>query len=160
MQQQYSFNYQKYADISELEVSQQDLLRHAREAIKNAYAPYSKFNVGCAVLFNNAQVYTGFNIENASYPVGICAERSALSAVITQHPNATINTIAISYQSDSIANDKPAFPCGMCRQFILECEVRNKVKVPLILSGQSGEVIVLDTIKDILPFYFTADAMQ
>ncbi len=159
MTEQYSFNYEKYVDSNALPEMQKQLLESARKATADAHAPYSKFHVGCAILFNNTETYTGFNIENASYPVGICAERTALSAVLTQHPKAIIQAMAISYEGNGIANNKPAFPCGMCRQFILECQVRNGEPITIILGGLTGEVIVLNSIKDILPFYFTADSM-
>ncbi len=160
MKQNYQFEYQQYADDSALQIMELNLLQSARNACANAYAPYSNFQVGCAILFNDTEIFTGFNFENASYPVGICAERTALSGVITQHPGATINAIAISYNGAGIVNNKPAFPCGMCRQFILECETRNEQSIPLILGGQSGSVIIINSIKDILPFYFTADSMK
>jgi cytidine deaminase len=160
MKEIYSFNYQKFASIEEVSSDFHSLMAKAKQATTNAYAPYSNFHVGAAILFNEIEIFTGFNIENASYPVGICAERSALSAVITQFPSAIINAIAISYNGLSSANNTPAFPCGMCRQFILECEVRNKKDIPLVLSGQTGEVVIIESIKDILPFYFTADSMK
>jgi cytidine deaminase len=160
MKQQYTFTYEKFSDISQISAVYRRVLERARLSTQDAHAPYSNFNVGCAILYNDANIITGFNIENASYPVGICAERSALSALLTQHPKAKIEALAISYEGANIANNKPAFPCGMCRQFILECEVRNNKPIPLILSGLSGEVIIINSVKDILPFYFTADSMK
>ena len=100
----------------------------------------------------------GVNIENASYPVGICAERSALSSAISSFPHEKIIGIAISYISLR-ENDKPIFPCGMCRQFMLECENRNGFPIKIILSAQEEEVIIINQARDLLPFDFNGSAI-
>lgn len=150
----YQFTYQEFNHEDQLPGDFAALLQHAREATRNSYAPYSHFNVGAAVLLSNGEIIHGVNIENASYPVGVCAERSALASAISLHPDLSIRGIAISYQSETGHNDTPAFPCGMCRQFISECEDRNKQPIPLILSAQHGKIILLNSVKDILPFSF------
>lgn len=150
----YQFTYQEFDQDNQLSPEFATLLQHAREATRNAYAPYSHFNVGAAVLLSNGEIVHGVNIENASYPVGVCAERSALASAISLHPELHIKAIAISYQSESGDNSTPAFPCGMCRQFISECEDRNKEAIPLILAAQHGKIIQLNSVKDILPFSF------
>ena len=151
----YQFTYQEYENEQELDPSFHELLLVAREATEQAYAPYSNFRVGAAVLLGDGQMVTGVNIENASYPVGICAERSALAAAISSSPNEKIDAIAISYQSPSGDNNTPAFPCGMCRQFISECEDRNHQAITLILAGKQGKVVVVNSSKDLLPFSFS-----
>lgn len=150
----FQFNYTEYDNDSALNAADKHLLSEAKKITVNAYAPYSKFKVGASVLLKNGRIVLGVNIENASYPVGICAERSALASAISQFPNEEIETIAISYVAPSGSNDQPAFPCGMCRQFISECEDRNHKPIRLILGAQNGKVIILDTVKHLLPFSF------
>jgi cytidine deaminase len=150
----FQFEYEEFQNLDELNPSYQQLLTAARNACEHAHAPYSHFFVGSAVQLKNGRIVTGFNIENASYPVGICAERTALASAIAQFPDEQILALAISYQSEIHPSDRPAFPCGMCRQFISECEDRNKGEFPLILAGEKGPVVVVKTIKDLLPFYF------
>jgi cytidine deaminase len=150
----HQFTYKKFQDESELDAGLLKLLIAAREATTHAYAPYSKFKVGAAVLLGDGTVVPGVNIENASYPVGICAERSALAAAISGHPGQKITAIAISYISSQGTNDKAAFPCGMCRQFIAECEDRNQEPITLVLAAMQGNIFVIDSAKDLLPFSF------
>jgi cytidine deaminase len=150
----FQFTYQHHNSDEALDSNSLGLLRAARETASNAYALYSKFKVGAAVLLGDGLIVCGVNIENASYPVGICAERSAMAAAISGYPNEKIHAIAISYISPVNNSSEPVFPCGMCRQFLSECEDRNQAPVQLILSGLTGSVIVLSSVKDILPFSF------
>ena len=150
----YQFSYNEYASETELDPALSVLLKEARDAALHAYAPYSHFRVGAAVLLGDGQLVTGVNIENASYPVGICAERSALASAISSYPNEKIAAIAITYIPPQGEADKPAFPCGMCRQFISECEDRNQQKITLVLAGQRGSIVVINSSKDLLPFSF------
>ena len=151
----FQFNYTELENDKELNSSDYHLLSEARRISEGAYAPYSNFKVGASVLLKNGEIVLGINIENASYPVGICAERSALASAISQFPEEEIESIAISYLAPKGENDKPAFPCGMCRQFISECEDRNQKSIRLILAAQNGKVILLETSKNLLPFSFS-----
>ena len=151
----FQFEYDRLSSDEDLTSTLRQLLQSARQATHTAYAPYSHFHVGAAVLLANGNVIVGVNIENASYPVGICAERSALASAISQFPNEHITALAISVSTPQGNNDAPAFPCGMCRQFISECEDRNNEPITLVLSGQTGEVLVVKTAKDLLPFSFS-----
>lgn len=153
----YSFHYDVLQTIDELPEELINLLKDARSACKNSYAPYSRFHVGCAIRLSDGLVIPGVNIENASYPVGICAERSALASVISKYPDASIDAMAISYESEQHPSDQPAFPCGMCRQFIAECIDRNKKPFELILSGMSGNIVRISNPKNLLPFSFGSD---
>jgi Cytidine deaminase len=126
--------YQRWSTIDELKDTHiQQLIAEARRITRNSYAPYSHFHVGATVLLSNNQIVHGLNIENASYPVGICAERSALSSAISSFPTEKIIAMAISYYSQESQNIMPIFPCGMCRQFMVECEKRNNNPIPLYL---------------------------
>jgi cytidine deaminase len=111
--------------------------------------------VGAVAILSNGEVVAGTNQENASYPVGICAERVLLGTVATMHPNVPIETIAISYSSDSMKSDHPISPCGMCRQALMEYGTRLHKPIRLILSGQEGKVFVIKTASLLLPFAFT-----
>ena len=156
----FQFEYTHLQSDEDLSPSFRHLLHEARVVTDNAYAPYSDFRVGAAVLLENGEVILGVNIENASYPVGICAERSALSSAISQFPDEKIIAIAISVLAPKGNNDKPAFPCGMCRQFISECEDRNEEAISLILGGQTGEVLVVHSAKNLLPFSFSGKDLK
>lgn len=151
----HQFSYTELSSDKDLDSNYFHLLAEAKRVTENAYAPYSDFKVGCAVLLRNGEIISGVNIENASYPVGICAERSALASALSQYPDETIMAIAVSYIASAGENNTPAFPCGMCRQFILECESKNKQPIPIILSAQQGKVYIINTAQDLLPFGFS-----
>src|SRR5687767_9083552 len=131
----FEFSYQVYNDISELHEKDAWLLAEARNVTEQAYAPYSNFHVGAVAMLSNGQVVAGTNQENASYPVGICAERVLLGNAATLYPKTSIQSIAISYNSNSVKSDHPISPCGMCRQALLEYETRVNQPIRLIMGG-------------------------
>src|SRR5689334_7244557 len=137
-------NYTVYDSIDELPKEDAALLRKAKDATGNAYAPYSHFYVGAAAQLDNDVIITGSNQENASFPVGICAERVLLSSISSQYPNVPIRVIAISYKSDEVKSDHPVAPCGICRQTLQEYEQRLHQPIRLILGGETGKIIVLE----------------
>lgn len=143
-----------FDDISELEIVDQDLLKKAIEAKNNAYAPYSKFKVGAAILLENGEVVTGNNQENAAYPSGMCAERVAIWKVGSQFPNQKILKLAIIGSSENKVVDKPTGPCGACRQTLLEYELNQKQAFEVIFMGEIGSVIKVSSINALLPFSF------
>jgi len=152
----FEFEYNVYDDISELDKSGIFLLNKARSVTAKAYAPYSNFFVGAAAILENGETVVGTNQENASYPVGICAERVLLGNAATMHPNIAIDTMAISYDSKTLKSDHPISPCGMCRQALIEYETRTTKPIRLILSGQQGKIIIVKTVSSLLPFAFTS----
>lgn len=154
------FQYLVLADQTELNPEDAALLAKARQATQDAYAPYSKFNVAAVALLNNGEIITGTNQENASYPIGICAERVLLSAVSSIHGTIPINTIAISYHNQSGQSARPISPCGLCRQSLLEQTLRQGQPIRLILSGLEGEVFIINNAANLLPLSFTANDMQ
>lgn len=159
--QKFTFEYDSYSDISELTPSDQQLLSAARKVTEQAYAPYSNFFVGAVIHLQNGEIVKGTNQENASFPVGICAERTALSTASSLYPGVTIDTIAVSYNNHNGGkNDAPISPCGICRQTITEYENRQQQPIRIIMSGQSGKVYILQTAKHLLPFGFTAEDME
>ena len=162
MKQKYNFNYEIFEDISELNIEDAGLLQEARKATQKAYAPYSNFLVGAAALFNNGQKLFGTNQENASYPVGICAERVLLASAGMIQTDEPIKTMAISYNNLSRkgGSDTPISPCGMCRQALAEYESRTNQAMRIILSGMEGKVMVIESAASLLPFSFNSDSMK
>src|SRR5690348_6895735 len=131
----FEFNYTVYDNIEELPEDQQWLLSEAREITAQAYAPYSNFQVGAVARLANGEIVAGSNQENASFPVGLCAERVLLASISSLFPKVPIDTIAISYKSDNVKSDHPISPCGICRQSLQEYETRVNHPVQLILGG-------------------------
>ena len=149
-----SFSYLEYEKIEELDPTDLELVNAAREACLNAYAPYSKFQVGAAVRLESGIIVKGANIENSAFPSGICAERSTLSGSISNYPDEKPIALAIvSMTEDGITEDIPS-PCGSCRQVIAEEESRIGNKIRIILSGKNKTQII-DGIGNLLPLQFT-----
>jgi cytidine deaminase len=155
----FEFQYEVYDGIGELNEEDAWLLTEARTVTEQAYAPYSKFYVGAVAILENGEVVAGTNQENASYPVGICAERVLLGSIATLHPKVAVKSIAISYNSEEVKSDHPISPCGMCRQALLEYETRTSKPIRLILSGQEGKVFIIKTTSYLLPFAFTSNEL-
>lgn len=150
----HQFSYTVVKDISELSQPDADLLQQARVLTKVSYAPYSNFHVACVARLANGKIVEGTNQENASFPVGICAERSLLAAAGTLFPGEVIDTMAVTYQPLSGESNTPISPCGMCRQALSEYENRVNHPIQLILAGIEGDIFIIDTVKDLLPLAF------
>ena len=149
-----SFEYEVYKSASQLTESDQILIHEAKEALKKSYSPYSKFKVGASALVKGGSILSGANMENAAYPMCICAEGVLLSSVEATFPGETIETIAITAKSSSVELLSPPTPCGACRQLICEKENRQGKSIRVILFAENTEIYVIETIKDILPFSF------
>jgi cytidine deaminase len=143
-----------YQSVEELPQEAQSLMHQAVEVRKNAYAPYSKFRVGAALLLDNGEVVLGSNQENAAYPSGLCAERVAIFHSNAIYPNARILKMAISAASDTNETKSPIPPCGACRQSISEYEFKQGTPIEIYFMGESGEVYKSDSIKNLLPLSF------
>lgn len=156
----FEFSYEAFNDSNELNEADASLLNEARKVTAEAYAPYSNFHVGAVAILENGEKVAGTNQENASYPVGICAERVLLGSAATLFPEVAIKTMAISYNSKEVKSDHPISPCGMCRQALLEYETRTEKPIRIILSGQEGKVFIIDTVKYLLPFAFTKSELK
>ncbi len=155
-----SIAYDVYQSNNELEANDAALLQRAIDATSIAYAPYSNFRVGAAALLENGEIVVGSNQENASYPVGLCAERVLLSAVSSVYPGVSIKTMAISYRSESGLSNRPISPCGVCRQTLVEYEARLKHPIRLILGGMEGKIWVIPAAGSLLPFGFSGDDLK
>jgi len=158
--QKVEFSFEVYDNIDELTADDQQLLNTAREVTKKAYAPYSNFHVGAAAKLSNGKIITGSNQENASFPVGICAERVLLSAASSLYPDTSMETLAVSYQSNVVKSDHPISPCGMCRQALQEFELRGGKPIRLILGGMEGKIYVINSATQLLPLAFTSEELK
>ncbi len=150
-----------YDFVSESELSKEDLelVNRAKEATKNSYANYSHFNVGAALRLENGDIIIGANQENAAFPSGLCAERTAVFAAQAQHPDQPIEALAIAAKNVNGFIKEPISPCGPCRQVILEVEDRYKKPVRIILYGTDG-IYIIKSVKDLLPFSFVDANMK
>lgn len=151
--------YEEYNAIGELSEADAALLRAARDVTEDAYAPYSRFRVGAAARLEDGQVVMGTNQENASFPAGICAERTLLSVAASLFPGVAIDTLAVSYRNENGPSDRPISPCGICRQSLQEFGQRTGKAVRLILGGQEGKIWVIADSDLLLPLAFTSDEL-
>ncbi|MDI9311739.1 MAG: cytidine deaminase [Limnohabitans sp.] len=143
-----------FDSINELSLEDQDLMKNAIEARNNAYAPYSKFNVGCALLLDNGEIVIGSNQENAAYPSGLCAERVAIFHTGAVYPKSKILKMAITAGSTTSVASKPIPPCGACRQSIFEYEFKQDLPIEIYFMGETGEVYQSNSIQNLLPLSF------
>lgn len=146
--------------MSSISSQDQELLQHAIDYAHNAYAEYSNFHVGAAVLLDNGVLVCGNNQENVAYPSGLCAERVAVFAAAAQYPGTTIKTIAVSAFSTKFDFSRPIPPCGACRQAIAEYEVRQKSPVRMILGGPKGKIHVIEGVSNLLPLMFFEEGLK
>ncbi len=138
--------------ISELSDKERQLAEQAYMAAERAYAPYSQFHVGAAVLLENGEIISGNNQENAAYPSGLCAERVALFYAGAQYPNIPVSTLAIIALKDGEIREHIS-PCGSCRQVLLETEQRYQRPIRILLCGRD-EVLALKGATSLLPLSF------
>jgi len=143
-----------YSDRTKLPVKEADLLGIASESAKRAYAPYSSFKVGAAILLKNGHIISGNNQENAVYPSGICAERVALFYAAAQFPETPIEKIAITAIGNEKEICKPVPPCGNCRQSLLEYENKFRETIEVIMAGEKGEIYIAKSVANLLPLSF------
>jgi cytidine deaminase len=154
------FTYQEYNSPEELQAPDRDLLERAKQALSHAYAPYSQYQVGSAVLLGNGEVVTGNNQENMAFPSGLCAERVAIYAASANWPGVPVKTIAISAHSKKFPVTDPVPPCGSCRQAMIEYEMLQKENIRVILQGDSGKVFVIGSIESLLPLSFRENGLK
>ncbi|WP_419870213.1 cytidine deaminase [Chryseobacterium sp. CT-SW4] len=157
MKKDFQISYEYFKNAGELDDIEKELLDKAKQARENAYSPYSEFSVGCSVLLENGQIFTGNNQENAAFPSGLCAERTALFWISANFPEEKIKKIfVVGGPKEFSENNPPIPPCGACRQSLLEYETKQNENIDLYFSNMNDEVIKVKSIKDLLPFYFDA----
>lgn len=145
---------QEFENIGELPADDQSLLTEARKVTASAYAPYSGFNVGAALLLDNGKVITGNNQENSAYPSGLCAERVAMFYANANFPDSAVKTIAVSAAKNGSLVKESVKPCGSCRQALAETEVRFSTPIRIILDGEDT-ILVLHGVECLLPLSFS-----
>jgi cytidine deaminase len=156
---QISISYSSYTTENELPAGSLSLLKTALENMNNAYAPYSHFQVSAAIRLSNGQVITGSNQENAAYPSGMCAERSAIYYAGARFPQDKIEEILVVARREGESELVPACPCGSCRQAMLEYEERQSSPIRLVFKQYDAGFIGLDSVSDSLPFKFGAESL-
>ena len=158
--QTHTFEYSLFDTLEELSPSFQSLMQEAILARANAYAPYSNFNVGAAVLLDNGVIVRGNNQENAAYPSGLCAERVAIFYASAQYPDIPIKAIAVTANTHLDPSETPASPCGNCRQTLAEYQQKQATSIPIIFMGASGKIVGCNSVLDLLPFAFSAKFLK
>ena len=147
------FSYIEFENQEELDSQDRNLIMAARETAVNAYAPYSKFRVGAAIRLKSGTIVRGANVENAAFPSGVCAERSAISNMVTNHQNDKPVAMAIAAMTEDGLIEYPVPPCGNCRQVIAVEESKTGEKIKIILSGKN-KTYIINGISSLLPLQF------
>ena len=145
--------YQEFDAVTELSPAERKAAEAAVEAISSAYAPYSRFNVGAAVMFDDGTVVKGSNQENAAYPSGICAERTAMFYASAAYPDKRMSLIAIAAGQNGVLCKTPVSPCGACRQVMAQYQLKGGENLSIILIG-SEKIWRFEKVEDLLPFIF------
>ncbi len=152
--------FQSYDSEDELPEADRKLLQEAELAAKNAYAPYSQFNVGAALRMKSGRIIRGNNQENVAYPSGLCAERVALFYASAEYPGEVIEALAVTANTDKFEITEPVTPCGSCRQVMAESEKKQGENIRVIMYANNGKVIVTESAKTLLPLMFKADELK
>ncbi|PSG87337.1 cytidine deaminase [Aurantibacter aestuarii] len=145
-----------FETLNELDQEIQNLFNHAEKARQKAYAPYSNFLVGCALLLDNGEIITGSNQENASYPSGLCAERTAIYYAGAKYPEAKVVKMTIIAGSINQVTASPIPPCGACRQAVFEYEFKQKTPIEIYFKGEEGQILKSDSLENMLPLTFNS----
>ena len=145
--------YREYESLEQLEAEDRKLADAAIDAMKNAYAPYSGFSVGAAVMFEDSEIVKGSNQENAAYPSGLCAERTALFYASASRPDKAMAALAIAAGQNGEICGTPATPCGACRQVMAQYQVKSGRPMKILLVG-ADRIWEFDKVDDLLPLIF------
>jgi len=149
-----TIKYEEYSSFSELNSDLLKLIEEAYIICEKAYSPYSNFKVGSVLQLSNNKLVYGNNQENSAYPSGICAERVALFYAGANYSTEKVKTIVIVSKGDLIEADTVISPCGACRQVMIETENRQSFSIRVILVARNEKVVIFNSVKDLLPFYF------
>lgn len=151
---------QRYNTINELPEADQQLLLDAKAAVGNAYAPYSKFNVGCALRMANGAIVKGSNQENIAYPSGLCAERVAIFYAGATYPGVPVESMAITVKANNYVVNEPIMSCGACLQSMSEYELKFQKPMRIILQGETGDIYIAEGLRNFMPFMFWVDELR
>ena len=149
----------KHCQLDELSVADRELIEQAMKATDNAYAEYSHFYVGAALRLANGRIVIGANQENAAFPSGLCAERTAVFSAQANFPDQSIEALALVARNDNGLIDNPVTPCGACRQVLRGVEERYGLPMRILMYGKSG-VYSVGSAKDLLPLSFVDSSMK
>ena len=152
--------YHAFKSVEELDQESQHLIEQAEGALNNAYAIYSGFYVGAAVLLDNGEVVSGNNQENIAFPSSMCAERVALYFCKANFPNAKVKKVAIVAKSSQMEIEDSITPCGACRQVMSEYERIQEQDMQVILKAEKGDILVFDSVTNLLPLAFQSSALN
>lgn len=155
-----NINFEQYAGIDELSDSERQLCALSEKALATSYSPYSKFRVGTAIRLATGEVVLGSNQENLAYPSGLCAERVALFSIGSTYPNAVIESMAITAQTDNFEILAPVTSCGGCLQVMAEFERKQSTPIEVIFYCLNGEILKVPSVKSLLPFAFVEDRLE
>ncbi|TCK68508.1 cytidine deaminase [Winogradskyella wandonensis] len=148
-----------YDSIEDTSETVQNLMKVAVEARNKAYSPYSRFDVGAAILLDNGEIISGSNQENASYPSGLCAERTAIYYAGAKYPKAKMLKMALTASSQNQLTLQPIPPCGACRQAIAEYEVKQNLPIEIYFMGAKGKVVKSKSLANLLPLVFESSVL-
>ncbi len=154
-----NITYEHYTGIEELSEKDRALCEMAEQALESSYSPYSKFRVGTAIQLASGETVLGSNQENVAYPSGLCAERVALFTIGVTHPDAVVESMAITAQTDSFEILKPITSCGACLQVMAEFEKKQNKPIQVLFYCLNGEVLKVNGVKSLLPFVFVEDRL-
>ena len=146
--------------LSEIDQCDQELVNNAISSLKDAYAPYSGFQVGASILLENGKIINGSNQENVAYPSGLCAERVAIFYASSNYPNIKIIKMAISVQAVDFNINDVISPCGACRQVMAEYEENQNYPIQIILHSPNNDILIVDRVQDLLPFMFKSPHLK
>jgi cytidine deaminase len=150
-----NITYQEYGSLEELDDKDRELALKAIDAMKGSYAPYSHFNVGSAVRMSNGKIVQGANQENAAFPSGLCAERTAMFSAGAMYPDKDMESIAIAGGVMGRLGHEPATPCGACRQVMAQYQAKSGKPMSVIMVGD-GKIWKFDRVDDVLPLIFNS----
>ena len=149
MEKKLEINFHHYASMAQMPAEERALVEEAQKALKQAHAPYSNFHVGAAARLRSGKILSAANFESEVYPAGLCAERSLLFYLQTNFPDDVVEALAIA----SEPSERECYPCGQCRQVIVDVERRQKTPIRVIMTG-AGSATVVDSAEKLLPFTF------
>ena len=155
-----NLTYLVYPSVDKLDEVSKKLMQKAEETLTNAYAVYSDFYVGAAIYLEDGQIILGNNQENIAFPSSMCAERVALYYCKANFPKNKVKKIAIAARSSKITLKNPITPCGACRQVMTEYERIQDDKIEIILKAEQGDVLVFNSVADLLPLAFQTMALN
>lgn len=152
----FNVEFDEYEGLNDLPKNTVSIIDKVESNLKNAYAPYSNFQVGAVCVLGNGELVFGTNQENAAYPSGLCAERVAIFSAKSQFPNQKVTKIVIA---TATSNNTPFSPCGGCRQVLIEYEQSQNQPIEVVLKSGESKIWIFKSVADLLPFAFNGGSI-